>query len=305
MRPASGHEPRSGIALLRKEVGLSSFQTLSPVKRRVGGAKVGHAGTLDRFAEGLLVALVGQYTRLVPYVVPGEKTYRGVVRFGAETSTLDPEGEVIARAPVPGLGELEAALPRFIGHILQKPPAYSALHIDGVRAHRRARAGEEIDMPARPVEVYECRLESFEGADATILVRCSAGTYIRSLARDIAIACGSRAHLVALDRRAIGPFPVEDAVGAEDFDPDRDLLSLDAEKAAALGLPAFSLCEALMPTFMNGVALRPEDYRSLGSGAPLAEGLPSAVFAGGGRIIGIVELGQGRVHYRAVLGGGA
>ncbi len=302
MIPASGLKPRSGILLLRKSPGLTSFQALNPVKRALGGAKVGHAGTLDRFAEGLLVVLVGQYTRLVPYIVPGEKLYRGVIRFGSETSTLDPEGECVGEGPVPSRDAIETVLPRFRGRIIQRPPVFSAVHIDGKRAYRRALAGEVVDMPEREVEIRELLLEGFAEGDATVTVRCSAGTYIRSLARDIGLACGTRAHLIGLVRLAIGPFLLGEAVGPEDFDPDVHLRGIGAELAQRIDLPSFFLADGLVPRFMNGMAIGPADFRPLGTQTAMAEGEPSAVFSANDALIGLVELEEGRVRYRAVLG---
>jgi len=140
-RSRTGGQALSGLALLRKPVGITSFQALNPIKRSVSSGRVGHAGTLDRFASGLLVILIGSYSRLASYVVAGKKHYRGLIAFGAETSTLDPEGEVLYQAPGPTRAALIDVLPSFRGPILQVPPIYSAIHVGGKRAYKLAREG--------------------------------------------------------------------------------------------------------------------------------------------------------------------
>lgn len=291
----------SGLALLRKPEGITSFQALSPIKRAVGSGKVGHAGTLDKFASGLLIALVGGYSRLASFVQMGEKRYRGLVAFGAETATLDPEGEVVAEAPVPERAALEAALAKFRGRIMQKPPAYSAVHVGGKRAYELALKGEEPEMKERPVEIYSLELLSYEAGEALIELRCSSGTYVRSLARDLALACGSRAHLAALERLSIGPFSLGDAVAPESFDPCRDLRALSPGEAAALGLRALALKrerDALV--FSRGGRIASSAFGILdGGGEP--EGSASAVFDSRGSLLGMAKVGTLSLRYLAVM----
>ncbi len=305
---------RSGLLLLRKPAGSTSFQALGGLKRRLGTGKVGHAGTLDRFASGLLVVLVGSYTRLNEIVSAGEKLYRGIVRFGAETDTLDPEGEVVAEGPLPDLASIESAIPSFTGDVEQAPPAYSALHVDGKRAYERVLAGESVELPARKVFIRSIELESFDGKDAVIRVACGPGTYIRSLARDLALACGSRASLVALERLAIGPFSLAEAVGPEEFDPAVDLRSLTLFDARALGLASFRVSEADERRFVNGQALASirfekvegEDSEPSEPNSPdqPREGL-AAVFSLDLRLLGLVEAKGRAMAYKLVLGEGA
>ena len=202
----------NGLLLLNKAPGLTSFQSLNAVKKIFSTGKVGHTGTLDRFASGLLLVLVGRAVKLNSLFVGLAKEYTGTIFFGAETDTLDPEGAVIAEGNVPSREQVKAALAEFRGEFLQEPPVYSALHIGGRRAHELAREGKTPEMKKRPVKVFELELVSWSPPQATIYVRCSAGTYIRSLARDIALAAGSRAHLSALNRGAVGPFRLENAV---------------------------------------------------------------------------------------------
>lgn len=289
----------AGLLLLAKPRGLTSFRVLDAVKRRLETRKVGHAGTLDRFASGLLVVLVGPYSRLTNLIQAGEKTYRGIIRFGAETDTLDPEGSVVAEAAPPSREALEAALPRFRGMIEQKPPAYSAIHLGGKRAYERALAGESVDPPARPVDIRELTLERFDGREATVLVRCSAGTYIRSLARDIGLAASSRAYLVELERLAIGPFGVAEAVAPDDIDPERDLRPFSPAYAEGLGIAILRLPGKEATRFRNGAEL--DDMAFSGSNPARAEGI-RAVFDIEDRFLGAVEEKSGRLVYRFVLG---
>jgi tRNA pseudouridine55 synthase len=208
-----------GLALLDKPAGITSFQALGAVKRAVGTGRVGHTGTLDRFARGLIVALIGRFTRLAPLLSGLDKSYTARVRFGEETSTLDPEGEVVARAPAPHPEALLAALGRFVGEIDQVPPLYSAVHYEGERAYRLARRGETPELAARRVRILGLDLVSYEPPVAEIVVRCGAGTYVRSLARDLALACGSRATVIELVRTEVGPFRLDEAVALAAFEP--------------------------------------------------------------------------------------
>jgi tRNA pseudouridine55 synthase len=205
-----------GYILLNKRSGVTSFQALNPVKRILGTGKVGHTGTLDKFADGLMVVLTGKALKRQGEFTHLDKRYTADVFFGRETATLDPEGEVIAEAAAPERDRLIGALAQFRGPIMQTPPVYSAIHINGNRASDLARKGKPPDMKARPVTIYALDLLSYEKPLARLAVHCSSGTYIRALARDIALACGSRAYLTALTRTMIGDFRLEDAVIVDD-----------------------------------------------------------------------------------------
>jgi len=207
---------KSGVLLLNKPTGPSSARALYPVKRVFRDSKVGHTGTLDPFASGLLVLMIGNATRLSRWFTGLDKQYEAVLRFGIRTDTLDSEGAVIARCDPPPRTKIEATLPEFIGEILQVPPVYSALKIGGRRAYELARSGSPIEPEARPVTIHEILLGAeLDRTDRTIdyelEVHCGSGTYVRSLARDIGIAAGSCASLVDLKRTAVGPFRLEDA----------------------------------------------------------------------------------------------
>jgi len=299
--PGAALSARSGLVLLRKPEGVTSFRAIGPVKRRLGYSRIGHAGTLDKFASGLLVVLAGAYSRLAGYVQAGEKLYRGVVRFGQETETLDPEGRVVAEAPSPSRESLDAVLPRFVGSIMQAPPAYSAIHVDGVRAYELALSGRAPEMKERPVTIHSLEILAFDGRDAALELRCSSGTYVRSLARDLALACGSRSHLVSLERLRIGPFKLEDATSSDDFDPDSDLRRLSPEEALALGLSTASLPARLVQRFRNGVKLGRGDLSGLKAVSAESD---IAVFEEGADLLGIVALDTDYLRYRTVLSGG-
>jgi tRNA pseudouridine55 synthase len=298
---AEGADPRSGLALLRKPEGITSFQALSPIKRVLSSGKVGHAGTLDRFANGLLIVLAGSYSRLASYVMTGEKLYRGLIAFGSETSTLDPEGEVIAEAEAPSLANLESALSKFKGSILQTPPAYSAVHVGGARAYELALRGKAPELKERRVEIFELSLLAYEGSEAYVEVRCSSGTYIRSLARDIAVACGSRAHLSALSRLAIGPFRVESAFDPGAFDPKLNLRELTPTEAGGIGLRAYSLLDNEMADrFSNGGRISTGYVEVLdGGGEP--DGQVAAVFDRTNRLLGVAHIESERLVYEVVI----
>jgi tRNA pseudouridine55 synthase len=226
----------SGLLLLNKQAGLTSFEALGAIKRALGTGRVGHTGTLDKFACGLLVVLAGRALKLSPWFSHCDKQYEAVFRFGIETDTLDPEGSVIAEASLPDRETVERVLPQFTGEIMQAPPAYSAIHINGKRASALARSGERPEMRKRPVTVYKLEISAWNPPFASIFVHCSSGTYIRSLARDIALAAGSRAHLASLLRAKVAGFSLEDAL---DSGAPLALRPIDKTVFTALGIPCF------------------------------------------------------------------
>ncbi|MDR2445586.1 MAG: tRNA pseudouridine(55) synthase TruB [Spirochaetaceae bacterium] len=244
--------------LLNKIPGITSFGSLAPVKRALASGKVGHTGTLDKFADGLLVVLVGRALKLSSFFTNCNKRYEALVRFGAETDTLDMEGDVVAESPPPSKKALETAIRRFIGPIMQKPPAFSAIHLDGKRACELARSGFPVDMPPRPVTVYELTLQSYEPPLARIGVFCSSGTYVRALARDIAVVAGSRAHLAALTRTESGQFKLADALNLENWEnPNPDdirnaLRPIDEAVFASLSIPVLYVDKKIAAAMRQG-----------------------------------------------------
>lgn len=205
----------NGFLLIDKPVGPTSFDIVARVRRAAHEKSVGHGGTLDPDASGLLVCALGSCTRLINYLPLEPKTYRFLIRFGAETNTADAVGDITATTEViPHPAVLEAVLPDFTGHIKQRPPAFSAIFIDGKRAYARARAGETFSMPEREVTVSALSLLSFdaERKEAALEATVSAGTYIRSLAVDIAKALGSLGHAAEIRRLSTGIFSLDDAI---------------------------------------------------------------------------------------------
>ncbi len=292
--------PHSGFAIVDKPVGMTSFKFLATLGRKLGDhVKSGHAGTLDSFASGVLVCLFGRYTRLSDYFMGTGKGYEADVLFGEETDTLDPEGSVVATAPVPTLAALEAVLPAFRGAILQAPPAYSAVHIDGERAYERARKGQDVQPKPRPVTIHALELLSYEAGIARVRISCSKGTYIRSLARDIAIACGSRGRLSALRRTGSGLFNIADAIRPDDFGPD-SLRVLTPDVATGLGLGVIQLEHEESKAFSNGLPLfRLQTFNALESLVPVA------VFGPDSSPLGVVSRMGTDWKYAFVMGSGA
>ncbi|MDF1504109.1 tRNA pseudouridine(55) synthase TruB [Roseisolibacter sp. H3M3-2] len=204
-----------GLLLVDKPVGVSSHDVVNAVRRAVGERRVGHAGTLDPFATGLLVVLAGRATRLVPHVSGDPKVYDATIRFGAETETEDHLGATTVEAPPPTRDAVAAALPALTGWLDQVPPAYSAKRVQGKRAYDLARRGDVVELAPARVRVDAFALLAWrEGApvEADVRVTCGGGTYVRSLARDLGRAVGSAAHLSALRRVRSGAFSVDDAV---------------------------------------------------------------------------------------------
>lgn len=209
-----------GILNLDKPRGMTSHDVVAHVRRGTGRKKVGHAGTLDPLATGVLLVCVGKGTRVAEYLMGRRKRYLATILLGVETDTYDADGEVVAGADASGvtLEEARAALGRFVGDIRQVPPVYSALKRGGRPMYKRARGGEKIEMEPRPVTVYDLRLEAWEPPLLTFEVECSAGTYVRSLAHDVGSALGVGAHVTALRRLASGEHRVEESIPLPEFD---------------------------------------------------------------------------------------
>lgn len=224
-----------GLLLVDKPAGWTSFDVVNYVRKIVAAAegkkpkhtKVGHTGTLDPFATGLLVLLVGpEYTRKAQELSKADKTYEVTMHFGQVSSTGDPEGEITeASGPEPSRSELETVLQEFVGEIEQTPPAYSAIKVNGQRAYRLAREGKEVTIGPRKITVHELKLLNYAYPDAQLVASVSSGTYIRTLVEDIAKALGTGAYTTALRRTAVGSHKINEAVRPEDIGastlPDR------------------------------------------------------------------------------------
>ena len=281
-----------GWIILDKPHGLGSTQGVAAVKRNLravgyGKVKVGHGGTLDPLATGVLPIALGEATKLTGRMLNASKEYSFTVAFGAETDTLDLEGQVIATSDVrPTRAEVEAILPRFTGPIEQVPPAYSAILVDGQRAYDLARAGEDVALKARAVTVRDLRLEHCDGQSATFHAHVSKGTYIRSLARDIALALGTVGHVTMLRRTRAGPFGLEAAISLDKLEEvakgaplENVLLPLEA---GLVDIPALDLGPQQAGLVRQGRVL---------SGLPLDDGLYCA--RTGSVPLALVELSGG------------
>ncbi len=205
-----------------KPAGPTSHDVVAAVRRALGGARAGHLGTLDPFADGVLVVVVGRATRLAQFAAAWSKTYEGVLRLGVTTDTDDRTGTPVVTSDAwrdVTAEAVAAALARFRGTFAQRPPAFSAVKVGGERAYRRARRGEAVAPAARTVTVFALELTEFAPPDVRFRATVSGGTYLRSLARDVGEALGCGAHLAALTRTAVGPFTLADAVAPEAVTP--------------------------------------------------------------------------------------
>jgi tRNA pseudouridine55 synthase len=223
----------SGLVIVDKPPGLTSHDVVARLRRILRTRKVGHAGTLDPMATGVLVCGVERGTKLLGHLALDTKAYTATVRLGASTTTDDAEGEIVAESPVTCTDEeIAAGIAALTGDIEQVPSSVSAVKIDGKRAYARVRAGEDVVIPARPVTVSEFRLLERRGTDLDVVVECSSGTYVRALARDLGAALGVGGHLTALRRTRVGPFDLSHARTLEQLAED-PALSLDLAGAVA------------------------------------------------------------------------
>jgi len=272
-----------GVLVVAKPAGPTSHDVVALVRRLALTRRIGHGGTLDPFASGVLPLFLGGATRLVEYHLADDKAYRATVCFGATSTTDDLDGELSpVPAPAPTREALEATLPGFVGSQLQQPPAYSAIQVGGRRAYAMARAGETVALASRQVEIKRLELLEWDGTDpdrpiAVLDVTCSAGTYVRALARDLGARLGSGAYLGALVRTASGPFTLD---GARSLDEIRNAAATagpDGIRALLLppdtgleALPAVSLTADEIADAAQGRYVRPTaGLRGAGEGTPL------------------------------------
>jgi tRNA pseudouridine55 synthase len=286
----------SGLVVVDKPGGMTSHDVVSRVRRLAGTRKVGHAGTLDPMATGVLVLGVNRATRLLGHLMLTEKAYDATVRLGVGTTTDDAEGEVVSTTATDGLDEatIRSAAAEFVGDLMQVPTAVSAIKVDGKRAYQRVRAGEDLELAARPVTVHELtvtdvRLSTGSTTDIDVSVRCSSGTYIRAIARDLGARLGVGGHLTALRRTAVGPYDLVTARTLEELAEAFALMPIaDAARAA---FPAVDLDDA-----------RAADVR-VGRPLDLDLGGLSAVFAPDGEFLALYEPREGRARPVSVFVG--
>ena len=234
------------------------------VRRLASQKRVGHAGTLDPLAEGVLPVLLGRATRLADYVQSGRKTYVATVQLGVATESDDAEGAITSRAEVPPLSEplLQQVLAQFRGDVLQTPPKYSALKVGGQRAYALARRGAEVDLAPRLVTIDDLHLMNYTESVLTLEATCSKGTYIRALARDIALALSTVGYMASLLRTRVGPFTLADAITLDDLATRGVTEALLPASIALPDAPKVTLEEDGARRFANGQALQAENLRA-------------------------------------------
>ncbi len=291
--------PVHGWVILDKPLNMTSTQAVGAVRRAFNAQKAGHAGTLDPLATGMLPIALGEATKTVPFAVDGEKAYRFTVRWGTETTTDDTEGPVSQTSDKrPSRGDIEAILPGFRGEIMQVPPVYSAIKVDGNRAYDLARDGETVVLEPRPVVIERLDLvEQIDEATSVFEAECGKGTYVRSLARDMGRLLGCYGHVIALRRTRVGPFEEARSVMLSTID---EASKVEDEGAALMKLlaPVETALEDL-PELLVG----PSDAASLVRGqAVLIRGRDAPVLSGPayatckGRLIALGELDKGALH---------
>ena len=263
-----------GLLLVDKPAGVSSHDVVAVARRALGEKRIGHAGTLDPFATGLLVLLAGRATRLAQYLPDEPKVYEALVRFGRETDTEDATGSVSREAPLPTVAALQAARASLVGVITQVPPSYSAKHVGGERAYEAARRGEDVVLAPVQVTVHALELRDFEqspdgGVSACRMrVTCAGGTYVRSLARDLARAAGSVAHLETLRRHSAGVFTLSRSIPYETLRDGSAPAALAPPIDALEGLPIQPLGAEEVAAVARGMSV---DARVPGAHAALIE----------------------------------
>ncbi len=314
----------SGLMIVDKPGGMTSHDVVARVRRLAGTRRVGHAGTLDPMATGVLVIGVEKATRLLGYLTLTEKTYVATIRLGASTSTDDAEGEPTGGSPATDLapGALDAEIAELTGDIWQVPPGVSAIKVNGQRAYKLTRAGAAPELAARPVTVYEFTVTAVRPVgdflDIDAVIRCSSGTYIRALARDLGVALGTGGHLTALRRTAVGPYDLAQAHTLQDLE-DQKRQNLDPERTEATPAPQLpavppaaswmtSLEEAAAAAFPR-LDLSADEGRRLAQGARLplpsgdwpTPGAPVAAFAPDGTLVALVTAESGSLRSLAVF----
>jgi tRNA pseudouridine55 synthase len=281
----------SGWVVLNKPYDMTSTQAVGKVRWLFGAAKAGHAGTLDPLATGILPIALGEATKAVPQVQDGTKVYRFAIKWGSATTTDDAEGSVVATSDIrPERAALEAVLPQFTGTIWQRPPIFSALKVDGERAYDLARAGEAVELQPRQIDVEHIELVDHGSEQSVLEVTCGKGTYVRSLARDIAETLGTRGHVSMLHRAAVGPFHDEDALTIDQLEAlpldERDAL-LKPVASGFADLPEIRLDPQQATAVRHGNAVL-----LTGAGSPVSLDECWVSFKGEVLATGWVEFGQ-------------
>jgi tRNA pseudouridine55 synthase len=292
-QPVSAPAPPdvTGLLLIDKDRGPTSAEIVRRISRLIGKKiRIGHAGTLDPDATGLLVILIGHATKLSDTVMELAKHYEAVVRFGVETDSYDGTGKVVATQDASKLAkaDVEAIMPQFIGNIRQRPPAFSAVKVSGKRAYDLARSGVLTELPERDAVVHELTLEAFTNPDATIRVKCGKGMYLRTLAHDMGAALGVGAHVQSLRRLGIGPF--EPVLKLEDLTAENWREKLVDGASVFQGGPVFRLNARGALNLRRGIPIRASDFEERPT-EPV--GKMTGILDETGRLIAVAKIGIG------------
>jgi tRNA pseudouridine55 synthase len=290
--------PVNGWIVLDKPLGLTSTQALAAVKRLFDAQKAGHAGTLDPLATGILPLAFGEATKTVPFAFDGKKAYRFTVRWGAETTTDDAEGPVVNSSDNrPTNSDIDALIPRFMGEIMQVPPQFSAIKIEGQRAYDLARGGEQVNLEARPVMIDHLAMVERNSADTAVFeAECGKGTYVRSIARDMGRIFGCYGHVIELRRTRVGPFVEQNAVTLEEL---RKASELETSSGVCQFLKP---CEAALADVPELIVSPPDASNLMMGRAILIRGRDAPVLSGPmyatcrGQIVALGEIHKGALH---------
>lgn len=285
----------NGVVVVDKPGGLTSFDVVARVRRALGEKRVGHTGTLDPMATGVLPVCIGEATKLVPFLVAGEKEYEAEALLGVATDTLDATGRVTAETNAGHVSrsDVEAALPGFVGTLQQRPPMHSALRVGGQRLYELARRGLEVERATRPVVVHALELVGWAPPRLALRVRCGKGTYVRSLVADLGAALGVGAHLTALRRTRVGAFTLAQAVALDTIGPATLLVS----PAAALAGHATVALGAAEVVDVRAGKVRAVDVLAVPSGT---EG-PVRLLGPDGSLVAVAEARAGRLTLARVF----
>lgn len=285
-----------GVLIVRKEAGWTSHDVVAKIRRLLGGGKVGHAGTLDPAATGVLPVLLGKGTRIAEYLVEWDKEYRAVLRLGETTDSQDATGAVLLRRPTDGVtaAAIHESVGRFRGPIEQMPPMYSAIKVGGVPLYKSAREGKTVERKVRTVRIEHLDVLAIEGRDVTLRVVCSKGTYVRTLCADLGESLGVGGHLLSLERSRVGPLSLEQALTVEDVRTHLALGTLAAKivsmTQALERLPAVLVGPATASRVRHGApvpAAQVSRWIPIESGAPEASGAPIRILDGNGRLLAV------------------
>jgi tRNA pseudouridine55 synthase len=281
-----------GVLVVDKPKGITSFDVVREVRRATGEKKVGHTGTLDPMATGVLPLCLGEATKIAQFITEASKAYDATLKLGATTDTLDADGTVVLERPVPVITRelLEAALQKFRGTFLQTPPMYSAIKIKGVRLYELARAGEEVERTPREVTVHELKLLDFSATEVTLSVRSSKGFFVRTLAADLGEALGCGAHLTALRRTQSGPFVLGQAVPLAQVQAAPTAIKLVGLQDALVDMPSVQVTAAQAQKVVHGGLVE----------VPPRAGL-FRVLGPGGELLAVAEAERGRLTYKRVF----